>query len=95
MLPTAVITVELLIARHADVNARNAKGLSALNGAVWKAHREVVECLISHGADVDAVDNQGATALHRAVGYGHRQIVELLIASGADVNARMARMTNV
>ena len=42
--------VELLIAKGADVNAKNKWGLSALDIAVILGHTEIVELLHKHGA---------------------------------------------
>src|SRR5207245_5771861 len=46
--------VELLLAKGADVNARAARGQTALMWAVAQKHPEVVKVLLAHGADVQA-----------------------------------------
>ena len=90
-------TVQYLVARGADVNARDFFGQTALGTAAGKGHLEVVEFLVGAGADVDAriVDDavvefllgSGATALHRAAWRGHLEVVKVLVGSGASVNA--------
>ena len=42
--------VELLIAKDADVNAKNRKGKTPLSLANEKGHKEIVELLRTHGA---------------------------------------------
>ena len=87
---------EFLIARGADVNARNGWGRTPLffiNGSV-----ELLEFLLENGADIDARDLTGSTVLHYASlyqmpGFGggptrpSRLAVELLRV-GANVNVR-------
>lgn len=82
--------VKMLIAKGADMEARNETGLTALMYAASNGHKDVVETLISNKADVDAKDNGRATALMYAAGKGYTDIVHLLIENGGDVNARDA-----
>ncbi|MDY6985652.1 MAG: ankyrin repeat domain-containing protein [Candidatus Thermoplasmatota archaeon] len=78
-----------LIAKGADVNARNKWGATALMYAVnHSGSVEVAKILIENGADVNARDNNGETALIDATDRGNREMVKLLLESGADVNAR-------
>lgn len=44
-------TVELLVARGADVNRANDKGQTPLAGAVFKGEDDVVKALVDGGAD--------------------------------------------
>jgi cytohesin len=79
-----------LLARGADVNARDSQGYTALHMAAGRRDKEAVEFLISRGAIVGAVDNLWKnTPLHMAAAFGKRETAELLIASGADINAKM------
>ena len=80
--------VELLIAKGADVNAKNKGDVTPLYGAARSGRKEVAELLIAKGADVNARDDAGRIPLHSAIGGDHKEIVELLIAKGADVNAK-------
>jgi ankyrin repeat protein len=76
--------LELLIAKGADVNARDEDDLSPLH---YASQKEISELLIAEGADVNAMDRHGKTPLYTAAG-GHKEVVELLIANGVDVNVK-------
>ena len=75
--------VEALLSAGADVDAKNAAGVTALIYAAYYGHTEVIEVLITAGADVNAKANNGATALMIAEAMGHTDIVEILKAAGA------------
>ncbi len=84
---------ELLIARGADVDARDKFGQTPLHRARNSA---IAGLLIANGADINAKDNNGSTPLHsEALGgpvgrnTGRTEVLELLIEKGADVNAKM------
>jgi cytohesin len=78
--------VELLLARHADVNVRDSSGSTPLHRAV--GHREIVALLLAGNADVNAKDTvMGWTPLHSAA-HGDKDTTELLLAHKADVNAK-------
>jgi ankyrin repeat protein len=79
---------ESLLARDADINARDTKGGTLLHYAVGEGYRDVAELLLSHGADVDAKEEIGQTSLHIAASVGNMNMAELLLAHGADVNAK-------
>ena len=81
--------VELLIAKGADVNAKNDKFVGTfLHWAAAGGQNEIVKLLIAKGADVNATDGDGDTALHLAGSTtASTEIAELLISKGADVNA--------
>lgn len=75
-------TVEALIAKGVDVNAKDEYGFTPLFNT---RNREVAELFISKGADVNAKNQFGESPLHKA---RTKDIAELLIAMGANVNAR-------
>ncbi len=87
-----------LVARGADIRARNRRGAEPLHAAItgvpgtahWNParQREVIEYLISAGADPDAAALGGVTPLHRAVRNRCSAAVETLLANGA--NPRLA-----
>lgn len=78
--------VERLVAKGADVNAKDAGGETPLLLAACKGETEVVEVLVANGADVNAKDDGQYTPLYWAAFWGHKEIVEFLIAKGADIN---------
>jgi hypothetical protein len=87
-----------LIARGADVRARNRRGAEPLHaaavgqpGSPWwnrQAQAETVACLIAAGADPNAFDMDGVAPLHRAVRTRCAAAVQALLEGGADVNAK-------
>jgi len=84
---------ELLIAKGADVDAKDALGNTPLYNtisfnAALDGYKEIAELLIHNSADVNAQDKNGNTPLHEAATSGLKEVVELLIANGADVNAK-------
>ena len=85
-------TVELLINKGANVNAKDSKHKETpLYNAASAGHRQVAELLIDKGADVNAKRDLGRlqlTPLYAAASEGHKELVELLIANGADVNPK-------
>ncbi|MGL5871737.1 MAG: ankyrin repeat domain-containing protein [Xenococcaceae cyanobacterium] len=91
--------VELLIAKGADINARDKDGRIPLFWAARNHQYEVAELLIAKGVDVNSRDHFGYTSLMWAMSpeeeEGRRTLLtaklltaELLIAKGANVNAR-------
>mgnify|MGYP000480537135 FL=1 len=59
---------ELLIAKGADVNAKNSVGQTPLQFAAGYGHKEIAELLIDNGADVNVKDDDGETPLDFADG---------------------------
>src|SRR5437762_2166892 len=55
-------TVRTLMQRHADVNAPQTDGTTALMWAVSERHADAVTLLLDHGADVHARSNYVAAA---------------------------------
>jgi len=85
--------VHALLAKGADVNARDNDGSTALMAAVTYGHIDIVHALLAKGADVNAKDNagdtalmaakRGGTALMAAKREGHKEIVRMLKEAGA------------
>jgi len=80
--------VELLLAGHADVNAKTNKGWTPLH---WSAHygrKDMVNLLLANKADVEAPTDSGWRPLHCAADEGRKDAVEALLANKAEVDAR-------
>src|SRR5262245_15326522 len=78
-----------LINAHAEVNAQNAAGATALMWSVTDPGK--VRLLLEHGADVRARSEDGRTALHiAAMRNGGSDVVTMLLAHGADPTDRGA-----
>ena len=56
-------TVQALLAKQADPNAKNETGVTALMVATASGHQDVFQALLANGANVDAKDNHGRSAL--------------------------------
>ena len=93
--------VEKLIAKGADVRARNRRGAEPLHYAVdggpglpaWNpnAQIKIIARLIGAGADPNALDKNGVAPLHRAVRNRSAAAVKALLEGGADPRAPNAR----
>jgi ankyrin repeat protein len=86
--------VRELIARGANVHAKNRRGAEPLHAAVagtpgsraWNpaAQGATVACLIEAGADPDAINKDGVTPLHVAARTRCAAAVQALLVGGAD-----------
>ena len=79
---------DLLIAKGANVDARDKSGATPLHQAALKGNLAFATLLLQHGADVNARDGDGATPLHNAALSGRREVAALLLDKGADREAR-------
>jgi cytohesin len=77
-----------LLARGADVDARNDEGRPPLVSAVLGGSLPLLDLLLAHGADVDARDPHGWTPLHYAAQEVLPEMAARLLARGADANAQ-------
>ncbi len=84
---------EFLIAKDADVNAKDKNLITPLHRAALGSGSKVAKILIDKGADVNARDSRGRTPLHDAAGGGNDRMVELLIERGAQVDVKDKRGT--
>ncbi len=75
-----------LIARGADVNAKDATEQSAYLIATSEGYPELLELTLAHGADIADLDSYRGTGLIRAAERGHADIVGRLLRAGIDVN---------
>lgn len=75
--------IAALLSKDASVNARDARGRSALRAAVEKGDRNLVSSLLAHDADPNTRDAKSATPLHVAAATGDSDLVDYLIDHGA------------
>ena len=76
--------MEWMIAKGANVNIRNNKGVTPLVLAANLNFIEGVELLIANGARVDETNNAGETPLITAVHNGNMPMIRILLKAGAD-----------
>lgn len=74
--------VNILLERHADVNAHGNYHISSLLWAAGRGYVQIAEALIANGAKVNMGDKYGTTALIWACRKGHTEIVKLLLKAG-------------
>jgi uncharacterized protein len=79
----------LLLEHHADVNARQGDGTTALHWAAYHDDLAMADALIRAGASVDAANDLGATPLHLACNNGSAAMVNRLLAANANPNAKL------
>jgi ankyrin repeat protein len=83
------MAVQKLVAQHADVNAPQADGATALQWAVFRSDKDTVDLLLRAGANPKAANRDGATPLWLASINGDAAILEALIKAGADANEQL------
>ena len=76
-----------LLKQHADVNAPEPDGTTALHWAVREDDREMVDRLIKAGANVKAANRYGVTPLYLACVNGSAPMIAKLLDAGADANS--------
>jgi hypothetical protein len=79
-------TMQLLLARDAEISARNSSGVTPLHSAARVGKLAVVQFLLQKGADINARDGEHWTPAHRAAWNKHRDVLDLLGAMGADMD---------
>ena len=79
--------VRSLLKEHADVNAPQAYGETALAWAANRNDLEMVELLVGAGADVNAANDNGVSPLSLACTNRNAAMVEKLLKAGANPNA--------
>jgi ankyrin repeat protein len=75
--------VEFLLAKGANVNARDQYGETPLLRAADDDHADTAKVLIANGADVNAKDKFGETPLHFAKEHHNKVIEQILHQHGA------------
>ena len=79
-------SVQKLIARGANVNAKDEKQDSAFLIASARGQTAVVKATLAAGADLKSTNRYGGTGLIPACHYGHLETVKLLLTTKIDVN---------
>ena len=79
--------VQLLLRHKARVDARDARGRSALHEAAFAGHAGICQTLLDAGADANARDGEGRTPLLDAARAGALVALEALVAAKAEVQA--------
>ena len=94
--------VRTLLARGADLYARDANGNTPLHLTAWSKSETVMDVLLNGGADVNAKNYSGCTPLHlltrdharaqfwagKSWRWDARRLATNVVTLGADVNAR-------
>lgn len=75
--------VRALVRKHADVNAADVDGTTALHWAARADDQATAALLVSAGSDVNAANRYGATPLSIAARNGNAALLRLLIDAGA------------
>jgi ankyrin repeat protein len=78
----------VLLENHADVNARQGDGTTALHWAAYYDDLTMADALIRAGARADAANDLGATPLHLACTNRSGAMVDRLLAAKANPNAK-------
>ncbi|MDA1276534.1 MAG: ankyrin repeat domain-containing protein [Verrucomicrobia bacterium] len=81
--------IRTLLQQHADVNAAQVDGMTALHWAAYQDDLETMELLLKAGANVKAESRYGVTPLSLACQNGNGDLVERLLAAGADPNTTL------
>lgn len=82
--------VEALLAKGADVKAKDAQGATALLWAVHNEDAAMVRRLLAAGADARAGNDYGALPMSEAAKAGNAEILAMLLGAGADVETKGA-----
>jgi len=83
-----VETVQLLIARNANIEARSYLGRTALHMTAQYGCEATAKLLLDHGANIEAQDLDNKTAIHIASWINHDETARLLIANNANIGAQ-------
>jgi ankyrin repeat protein len=78
--------VRLRIGEHADVNAPEADGTTALHWAVQQSNRPMIDLLLGAGANPNAANRYGVTPLHLAAVNADAAVITALLDHHGDPN---------
>ncbi|PYJ96917.1 MAG: hypothetical protein DME23_18245 [Verrucomicrobia bacterium] len=82
-------TIRTMLKQHADVNAPQVDGMTALHWAAYRDDVKTAKLLVAAGANVKAENRYGVTPLSMACVNGNTELVELLLGAGADPNTTL------
>jgi len=82
-------TVRSLLKQHADVNAQQVDGMTALHWASYLDALQIGRFLVKAGADVNATNRYGVGPLSLVCVNGNTDFVELLLNAGVDANTTL------
>ena len=82
-------TIRTLLKQHADVNAPQADGMTALHWAAYRDDLEIAKALAAAKASVTVTNRYGVTPLSLACQNGNTAMVELLLDQGAAPNTTL------
>ncbi len=85
-MPNSITLVKKLLAKGADVNAKDSNGYTPLFHSIKTGNDKVSKLLIEKGAKICIKSRYGFTVLHHSCIFGDIEITKLLIDKGADVN---------
>ncbi len=80
--------VRQLIQANADLNLKDAYGLTALRCASVQDHQEMVNLLLDSGANINLQDNAGCTPIFIAIRNNINEVAALLIRRSANLDLR-------
>ncbi|KAH7114319.1 ankyrin repeat-containing domain protein [Dendryphion nanum] len=78
---------KLLLAKDADVNAKNNNGQTALHFTASKANLDMAKLLITQKASARVKDKRGQLPLHRAAAVGSVPMIKVLLEAKSPLNA--------
>jgi ankyrin repeat protein len=81
--------VQRALRNHADVNAAEPDGTTALEWAARIDDVEIADMLLGAGANAKAANKYGVTPLSLACTNGSAPMIEKLISAGADANSKL------
>jgi ankyrin repeat protein len=81
--------IRTLLKRHADINAAQPDGMTALHWAVQLDDLETAQLLVKNKANATATNHYGVASLSLACQNGNLEMVELLLNAGADPNTAL------